>query len=87
MSIELNATTFKEKLEKFCQVADSETAYVFTLGTVQDDVVLQPKTSLFHLWLLQYEFSETAFAIYKQKAYFLTSKRKQVLLTKMNLAS
>ena len=56
------------------------------LGNVSQDANLQPLTSQFHLWLLQYEFSETILMIRKgQPAHFLTSKRKQQLIQSMKL--
>ena len=38
---------------------------------------------MFHLWLLAFEFSETIIGISKNKAVFLTSKRKKEILEKM----
>ena len=84
----INADNFKEKLIRLCQSAASRaTTFLFVLGQVDPDRPQQSVTSQLHLWLLQYEFSETALLIRPQEkiSYFLTSKRKTVLLEQMGL--
>ena len=59
-------------------------ALVVNLGLVKDDDT-QPKTCLFHLWLLAFEFSETIIGVSKESLVVLTSKRKQEILEKMEV--
>jgi nucleosome binding factor SPN SPT16 subunit len=85
MSITLNVPSFQDKLAKLTDALDPNTIYLFTLGTVTQETNSQPLTSQFHLWLLAFEFSETAIAISKTNCIFLTSKRKQELINAMKI--
>jgi nucleosome binding factor SPN SPT16 subunit len=51
---------------------------------VKDDDT-QPKTCLFHLWLLAFEFSETIIGISRSNFVILTSGRKKQILEKMEV--
>ena len=59
-------------------------AMLVNLGVVKNDDT-QPKTCLFHLWLLAFEFSETVIGISKKKLVVLTSNRKKQILDKMEV--
>ena len=40
-------------------------------------------SSLFHVWMMGYEFSDTAIAFTRNKVVFLTSAKKQQILDKV----
>lgn len=60
-----------------------DNALIVSLGVVKDEAS-QPKSCLFHLWLLAYEFSETAIGFTNSKVVFLTSKRKKEIIEKIS---
>ena len=52
------------------------------LGVVKEDET-SPKTCLFHLWLLAFEFSETIMGFTRERCVILTSNRKKKILEEM----
>lgn len=86
--IVIKGDNFYSKIDRITKIFQNESifrdvdALVVNLGLVKDDDT-QPKTCLFHLWLLAFEFSETVIGITKDKLVILTSTRKQQILQKM----
>lgn len=88
--IVIKGDNFYQKIERITKILNNEQLYanvdalVVNLGLVKDDDT-QPKTCLFHLWLLAFEFSETIIGVSKESLVVLTSKRKQEILEKMEV--
>ena len=57
-------------------------AMLVNLGVVKEDDN-SPKTCLFHLWLLAFEFSETIMGFSRERCVILTSNRKKKILEEM----
>ena len=77
----IKADNFFQKIDRISKILKedqfaSTEALIVNLGIVKDDDT-QPKTCLFHLWLLAFEFSETIIGVSKQKFVILTSSRKK----------
>ena len=64
MSISISSENFSEKFTKFCSVIEesnnnNNNDFLFLQGIVDVDRVQSTLTSDLHIWLLQFEFSET----------------------------
>jgi nucleosome binding factor SPN SPT16 subunit len=90
--IVIKAENFYDKVQRICHVLNNDSqftnvqALIVNLGLVKDDDT-QPKTCLFHLWLLAYEFSETIIGFTRNSLVVLTSNRKKQILEKMEAPS
>ena len=88
--IHIKSDHFYDKISRIVKVMSTEPSFEDTaamlvnLGVVKNDDT-QPKTCLFHLWLLAFEFSETVIGISKKKLVVLTSNRKKQILDKMEV--